>query len=164
MRRFFLEFVKRPLSSPTLFWTVIVQVLTAGTQESEKKIREIFLPSRKNSSILHFRRVILFRAVGLGGLGRKEVWPCWEMRFVHFNPGTAAPIQPLDSHWGSSSGTFIKAILSWHIEPACTYVYVNSSEGNTFLKSAFWFLASPVVWGWGGQSEGDKKTQKKCFY
>ena len=111
------------------------------------------------------------------------------MRFVHFNPGTAAPIQPLDSHWGSSSGTFIKAILSCHIEPACTYVYVNSSEGafikailscpieptyiyvyvnssegNTFLKSAFWFLASPVVWGWGGQSEGNKKTQKKCFY
>ena len=69
----FLEFVKRPLSSPTLFWTVIVQVLTAGTQESEKKIREIFLPSRKNSSILHFRRVILFRAAGLGALGRKEV-------------------------------------------------------------------------------------------
>ena len=34
----FLEFVKRPLSSPTLFWTVIVQVLTAGTQESGKKI------------------------------------------------------------------------------------------------------------------------------
>ena len=73
MGRFFLEFVKRPLSSPTLFWTVIVQVLTAGTQESEKKIREIFLPSRKNSSILHFRRVILFRPAGLGVLGRKEV-------------------------------------------------------------------------------------------
>ena len=35
---FFFEFVKRPLSSPTLFWTVIVQVLTAGTQESGKKI------------------------------------------------------------------------------------------------------------------------------
>ena len=48
----FLEFVKRPLSSPTLFWTVIVQVLTAGTQESGKKIREIFLPCGKK--IQHF--------------------------------------------------------------------------------------------------------------
>ena len=69
----FLEFVKRPLSSPALFWTVIVQVLTAGTQESGKKIQRDFLPSGKNSSILHFRRVILSRAAGLGALGRKEV-------------------------------------------------------------------------------------------
>ena len=85
------------------------------------------------------------------------------MRFVHFNPGTAGPIQPLDSHWGSSTGTFIKAILSCHIEPACTYVYVNSSEGNTSLKSAFWFLASPVVWGWGVNQKGTKRPKKSAF-
>ena len=103
------------------------------------------------------------------------------MRFVHFNPGTAAPIQPLDSHWASSSGTFIKAIVSCHGKPICTYVYVNSSEGafikaipscpieptyiyvyvnssegNAFLKSAFLF-------GDGGSIRMEQIDQKSAF-
>ena len=57
---FFFKFVKRPLSSPTLFWTVIVQVLTAGTQESGKKIREIFLPCGKKNPAFYISGGLFF--------------------------------------------------------------------------------------------------------